>query len=106
MGNIRNDNAVGAHRPSHFFAVKNFGSERHFTKYVSGGVRYSLPFGPSCRCSKWFPTILSGYSFLLLKKSNWLERIQEKNHHADAARDDGAKRVFSSQRRLGEPAGR
>jgi len=30
-----------------------------------------------------------GYLFLLLKKSNWLERIQVKNHQ-----DDGAKRAL------------
>ncbi len=42
-----------------------------------------------------------GYLFLLLKKSNWLERILVKNHQADAAREDGAKRafVFSKERR-------
>jgi len=30
----------------------------------------------------------------LYKKSNWLEGIRVKNHHADAVRDDGAKRAF------------
>jgi hypothetical protein len=30
----------------------------------------------------------------LYKKSNWLEGILVKNHQADAARDDGAKRAF------------
>ena len=30
-----------------------------------------------------------------IKKSNWLERIRVKNHQADAARDDGAKRAFN-----------
>jgi hypothetical protein len=28
----------------------------------------------------------------LYKKSIWLEEIRDMNHHADAARDDGAKR--------------
>ncbi len=28
----------------------------------------TLPYGQSCRCSKWFPTILSGYSFLAVEE--------------------------------------
>jgi hypothetical protein len=55
-----------------FCAIKNFTSRRHFL------VTY----------------------FLLLKKSNWLEGIQVKNHHADAARDDGAKRAFKLLKRM------
>jgi hypothetical protein len=35
-----------------------------------------------------------GYFFWLLKRSNWIEGIQDKNHQADAARDDGAQRVL------------
>jgi hypothetical protein len=31
----------------------------------------------------------------LYKKSIWLKWIQDKNHHADAAQDDGAKRAFN-----------
>jgi hypothetical protein len=31
---------------------------------------------------------------VLYKKSNWHEGIQVKNHQADAARDDGAKRAL------------
>jgi hypothetical protein len=31
----------------------------------------------------------------LYKKSIWLEGNRDKNHHADAARDDGAKRAFA-----------
>ncbi|MFT6992567.1 MAG: hypothetical protein ACJASL_004567 [Paraglaciecola sp.] len=37
---------------------------------------------------------LFGYFFWLLKRSNWIEGIQDKNHQADAARDDGAQRAF------------
>jgi hypothetical protein len=32
--------------------------------------------------------------FLLLKKSIWFEGIRDKNHHADAAQDDGAQRAL------------
>jgi hypothetical protein len=32
----------------------------------------------------------------LYKKSHWLEGIQDKNHQAAAARDDGAKRAFNA----------
>jgi hypothetical protein len=31
---------------------------------------------------------------VLYKKSIWLEWIRDKNHQADAARDDGAKRAL------------
>jgi hypothetical protein len=39
--------------------------------------------------------VFLGYFFWLLKRSNWLEGIQDKNHHPDAARDHGAQRAFS-----------
>jgi hypothetical protein len=32
----------------------------------------------------------------LYKKSHWFEGIQDKNHQAAAARDDGAKRAFNA----------
>jgi hypothetical protein len=31
-----------------------------------------------------------------IKKSHWFEGIQVKNHQADAAQDNGAKRAFES----------
>ena len=68
-------------RISHFLRLKTL---------VASGILQStsctLPSGPSCRCSKWFKTILSGYSFLLLEKSTQLEGIQVKNHQGDDAK--------------------
>jgi hypothetical protein len=78
-GYIRNDPRI-----SHFL--------RLITLVASGilqSTSCTLPYGPSCRCSNWFQTILSRYSFLLLKKIIWLERIRDKNHQ-----DDGAKRAL------------
>jgi hypothetical protein len=37
-------------------------------------------------------TAFFGYYFLLLKKRNWLDGIRDRNHQADAERDEGAKR--------------
>jgi hypothetical protein len=36
----------------------------------------------------------------LYKKSNWLEGVRDKNHQADAARDNGAKRALVSSSKV------
>jgi hypothetical protein len=63
---ICSDNAVGAHKIRLFVRLKTLAASAFL-----------------------------GYFFWLLKRSNQ-ERIQVKNHQADAARDDGAQRAFSS----------
>jgi hypothetical protein len=72
-GYILNDNEVGAHRPSHFLRLKTL---------VASGILQStslyFALWAILQMFKMVLSILSRYSFLLLKKSIWFEGIRDK----------------------------
>jgi ribosome modulation factor len=80
-GYIRNDNAVGAHRISHFLRLKTL---------VASGLSWLLFLAVPYLRDK-YGTASAGLKGkvqaaaaldALYKKSHWLEGIRDKNHHA------------------------